>query len=54
MFLLGMSGGSHLSPDTGTLKYGQPGGDTLSDFVTLVCQEASNSQQQVCTAITRY
>jgi len=28
------------------LKYGgQPGGDTLSDFVTLVCQEAHNVQQ---------
>ena len=27
------------------LKYG--GGDTFSDFVTLVCQEAQNSQQTV-------
>lgn len=26
-------------------KFGQPGGDTLSDFVTLVCQEAHNAQQ---------
>ena len=31
-------------------KYGQqPGGDTLSDFVTLVCQEASNA-----AAVSRY
>ena len=29
--------------DSATLKYGQPGGDTLSDFVTLVCQEAQNA-----------
>ncbi len=29
--------------DSANLKYGQPGGDTLSDFVTLVCQEAQNA-----------
>ena len=27
------------------MKYVQSGGDTLSDFVTLVCQEAQNAQQ---------
>ena len=33
-----------VSTDSTTLKYQQqPGGDTLSDFVTLVCQEAQNA-----------
>lgn len=37
---------SALSSDVVQHKYGQqPGGDTLSDFVTLVCQEAHNAQQ---------
>ena len=54
MFVFSGQGGNHLSPlqqqqatDAGSaLKYQpQPGGDTLSDFVTLVCQEARNAQQ---------
>ena len=41
-----------VSSDNGgaTLKYG--GGDTFSDFVTLVCQEAQNSQQNVCMPLS--
>lgn len=35
----------HSAQDAAPLKYSHPGGDTLSDFVTLVCQEANNSQQ---------
>ena len=47
---------SHMSPlspasDAASHKYGEaPGGDTLTDFVTLVCQEASNAQQVGVTA----
>ena len=43
---------SSLSPggsvEGAAIKYGQaPGGDSLTDFVTLVCQETSNSHHQV-------
>lgn len=30
---------------TGVVKYPENGHDTLSDFVTFVCQEAENTQQ---------
>lgn len=30
-------------------KYPENGHDTLSDFVTFVCQEAENAQNQVCS-----
>lgn len=30
---------------TGIVKYPENGHDTLSDFVTFVCQEAENTQQ---------
>jgi hypothetical protein len=36
------------NPMKSPLKYQQqPGNDTLSDFVNLVCQEAQNAQSQV-------
>ena len=39
---------SSLSPEGSAEKYGQaPGGDSLTDFVTLVCQETNNSHHQV-------
>lgn len=32
-------------PSAGVVKYPENGHDTLSDFVTFVCQEAENTQQ---------
>ncbi|KAK3091094.1 hypothetical protein FSP39_017063 [Pinctada imbricata] len=48
---MGMPSGSGQGPGPGqhpvTMKYQEhPGGDTFSDFVSLVCQEAQNSQGQ--------
>lgn len=41
-------GSSHSGQNSSGMKYqDQPGGDTFSDFVSLVCQEAQNSQNQV-------
>lgn len=40
-------GSSHSGQNSSGMKYqDQPGGDTFSDFVSLVCQEAQNSQNQ--------
>ena len=51
-----MTGGSYYHDQTSAhggpgspTKYHENGHDTFSDFVTLVCQEAQNTQQvQVC------
>ncbi|KAF3425206.1 hypothetical protein E2986_02567 [Frieseomelitta varia] len=44
-----MSGLAYYQPEhpasTGVVKYPENGHDTLSDFVTFVCQEAENTQQ---------
>ncbi|GAB1607090.1 hypothetical protein Ahia01_000991800, partial [Argonauta hians] len=40
-------GATHAGQNASSMKYqDQPGGDTFSDFVSLVCQEAQNSQNQ--------
>lgn len=46
---------------TGVVKYPENGHDTLSDFVTFVCQEAENTQQlsqviqrMILTYISKY
>ncbi|XP_044011334.1 nuclear factor 1 B-type-like isoform X9 [Aphidius gifuensis] len=45
----GMSGLAYYQPEhpvsSGVVKYPENGHDTLSDFVTFVCQEAENTQQ---------
>ena len=44
-----MSGLAYYQPEhpvsSGVVKYPENGHDTLSDFVTFVCQEAENTQQ---------
>lgn len=44
-----MSGLAYYQPEhpvsAGVVKYPENGHDTLSDFVTFVCQEAENTQQ---------
>ena len=52
----GMSSLAYYQPEhpgsAGVVKYPENGHDTLSDFVTFVCQEAENTQQlpQVASA----
>ncbi|XP_011685427.1 PREDICTED: nuclear factor 1 X-type isoform X5 [Wasmannia auropunctata] len=52
----GMPGLAYYQPDhpgsTGVVKYPENGHDTLSDFVTFVCQEAENTQQLSQTQLT--
>ncbi|XP_032678755.1 nuclear factor 1 X-type isoform X4 [Odontomachus brunneus] len=51
-----MSGLAYYQPEhpgsTGVVKYPENGHDTLSDFVTFVCQEAENTQQLPQTQLT--
>lgn len=43
-----LSAGAAPGPSHHAMKYQEhPGGDTFSDFVSLVCQEAQNSHSQV-------
>lgn len=56
----GMSGLAYYQPEhpvsSGVVKYPENGHDTLSDFVTFVCQEAENTQQlpQVASASIKF
>ncbi|XP_014486598.1 PREDICTED: nuclear factor 1 A-type isoform X5 [Dinoponera quadriceps] len=49
-----MSGLAYYQPEhpAGVVKYPENGHDTLSDFVTFVCQEAENTQQLPQTQLT--